>query len=388
MAIPFSYSYRNLWNRRLTTSLTVAGMALVVFVFAAILMLAEGLQKTLTTTGSWDNVVVIRKGSTSEVMSGIERDKSSLLETLPQIAPGPGGRNLLARELVVLICLRKEQSGSPSNVTIRGIGDLSLDLRPQVRIVEGRRPRPGAYEIMAGSGIARQFDSVRLNRSLRFALRDWRVVGIFDAGGTGFSSEIWGDVDTLMQAFRRPVYSSVVFRLRSPGDFEAVRSRIEGDPRLSLEAKREVRYYEEQSEIMAKFLRILGYSLTVIFSIGAVMGAMITMYSAVATRTSEIGTLRALGFRRREILAAFLMEALFLGLFGGLAGLVPASFMQLLTVSTMNFQSFAELSFRFALTPGIALGSVGFALLMGLVGGVFPAARAARMKITEALREA
>jgi len=388
MKIPLSYSYRNLWNRRLTTVLTLSGRARVVFVLAGILMLAEGLQKTRAVTGSPENVVVIRKGATSEVMSGVERDKAALLEALPQVAPGPGGGRLLAKELVVLVCLPKKGSGAPTNVTIRGVGPDSLALRPQVRLTQGRPPRPGSSAIMTGSSVARKFHGTGLHEHLRFALRDWTVVGVFDAGSTGFNSEIWGDADTLMQAFRRPVYSSVIFRLRSPGDFAEVRSRIDGDPRLSLEAKRESAYYAEQSEMMARFLRILGYSLTVIFSVGAVMGAMITMYSAVASRTGEIGTLRALGFRRRGILAAFLLESVFLGLLGGVAGLAPAAFLQLLTVSTMNFQSFSDLTFRFTLTPAIALTAVVFALLMGLAGGLFAAVRASRMRITEALREA
>jgi len=388
MAIPLSYSYRNLWARRLTTVLTLSGMALVVFVFATILMLAAGLEQTLVSTGSRDNVLVIRKGSTSEVVSGVEREKAALVETLPQIALGPAGRRLVAKELVVLITLPKRGSEKPSNVTIRGVGGASLLLRPQVRLLKGRAPRPGSTEIMVGAGIAKRFSGVGLDSSLRFALRDWRVVGIFDAGHTGFSSEIWGDAEQLMQAFRRPAFSLVLFRLRAPADLDEAVSVIGKDPRLSLEAKREDRFYEEQSEMMALFLRILGYSLTTIFSIGAVIGAMITMYSAVANRTSEIGTLRALGFQRRGILAAFLAESLFLGLIGGTVGLALSSGMQFFTISTMNFQSFAELAFRFTLTPEIVLEAVGFSVFMGLIGGLAPAVRASRMKITEALRAA
>jgi len=209
---------------------------------------------------------------------------------------------------------------------------------------------------------------------------------MFDAGNTGFNSEIWGDAEQLMQAFRRPVYSLVIFKLRDSSEFEAVRARLDGDPRLSLEAKRENLYYAEQSRAMAKFLRILGLSLTSIFSIGAVIGAMITMYSAVANRTGEIGTLRALGYQRRSILAAFLVEALLLGFFGGVAGIFFASFMQLITVSTMNFQTFAELAFSFTLSPTIVAESMAFAFIMGFVGGVLPALRASRMNIVEALR--
>ena len=386
MGIPYSYSFRNLWTRRLTTALTALGMALVVFVFAATLMLAEGLQKTLVATGSPDNVVVIRRGSQSEVQSGVERQQAAILETLPEVAIGGDGRQLLAKELVVLINLLKRGSNMPANVVIRGVSAASLQLRPQVRLVEGRMPRPGLAEIIAGTSIARRFQGAGIGEHLRFGMRDWLVVGVFDAGSTGFSSEIWGDVDQLMQAFRRPVYSSVLFKMRDSSRFEEVKRRIESDPRLTLEAKRETRYYLDQSEAMARFLRILGTTLTIIFSLGAIIGAMITMYAAVANRVTEIGTLRALGFSRSSILAAFVLESLFLGLIGGVIGVIAASFMQLITISTMNWQSFAELAFSFALTRGIVVKSLVFSLFMGLVGGILPAFRAARLKIVDALR--
>jgi len=386
MAVPLRYNLRNLVARRLTTTLTVAGMALVVFVFAAILMLAEGLRKTLVQTGSYDNVICLRKGANSEVMSGVERGHAAIIEMLPQIATGEGGQRMAAREVVVLIALPKRGSDKPSNVVMRGIGEISLALRPQVRLVEGRPPRLGSSEVMVGSSIAKKFKGMGLNETLCCGMRDWKIVGIFDAGNSGFSSEIWGDADLLMQTFRRLVYSSVLLRLQDPSDFPRVKSFIEGDPRLALEAKREVRYYEEQSEMMAKFLRILGLSLTIIFSLGAIIGAMITMYTAVANRTAEIGTLRALGFQRRNILLAFLAESLLLGLFGGMAGLLPASLMQFITISTMNFQTFSELAFSFSLTYQIVYQALGFSLVMGLVGGLLPAVRASRMKIVEALR--
>jgi putative ABC transport system permease protein len=384
--IPLLYSLRNLATRRLTTFLTASGMALVVFVFAAILMLADGLQKTLVETGSYDNVVVIRKGSVSEVQSGVDRSQASIVETQPEIAIGSKGQPLVAKELVVLINLPKRGSDKPGNVVMRGVSENSFILRPHVKLVEGRMPRPGTSEIIAGISIAKRFKGVGIGETLRFAMRDWTVVGIFDAGNTGFSSEIWGDVDQFMQAFRRPVYSSVIFKLRDSTEFEKVKSRIENDPRLTLEAMRETRYYEKQSEMMAKFLRILGISLTIIFSLGAIIGAMITMYAAVANRTSEIGTLRALGFRKGSILTAFLIESLFLALTGGTAGLFFASFLQFFTISTMNWQTFSELAFSFSLTFEIAYEALLFSLIMGLVGGLLPAVRAARMNIVDALR--
>ena len=386
MKIPLSYSFRNLWTRRLTTVFTASGMALVVFVFASILMLSEGLKKTLVTTGSYNNVVVIRKGAGSEVQSGIDREPASIVETQPEIALGPDGQRLLAKELVVLINLQKRGSTKPGQVVIRGVTGNSLILRPQVRLIEGRLPRPGSSELMAGLSIAKRFQGAGFGETLHFSMRDWNIVGVFDAGNTGFTSEIWGDVDQLMQSFRRPVYSSIIFQLGNSRDFGQVKEHLENDPRLTLEAKRETKYYADQSEMMAKFLRILGMSLTLIFSIGAIIGAMITMYASVANRVAEIGTLRAIGFQRRNILYSFIMEAMLLGLVGGCIGLFFASFLQLFTISTLNFQTFSELAFSFTLTFEIAWKSLLFSLIMGLAGGVLPALRAARMNIVEALR--
>ncbi len=385
--IPVSYSFRNLWTRRFTTCMTAGGMALVVFVFASVLMLAEGLKKTLIDTGSPDNVIVIRGSAGSEVQSGVERAQAGIVESQPEVAMGSDGSPLLAKELVVLYSLNKRGSDKPANVVIRGIGHQSLALRPQVRLVQGRMPKPGATEIVAGSSIARRFQGGGIGETLRFGMRNWTVVGIFDGGATGFDSEIWGDVDQLMQAFRRPVYSSVIFRLADSSALDRFKERIESDPRLNLDARRETKYYSDQSQAMATFLRILGVALTTIFSLGAMIGAMITMYAAVANRVGEIGALRAIGFQRRSILAAFLLEALFLGLIGGGAGLFLASFMQLVTISTMNWQTFSELAFSFTLTPEICIKSLIFSVVMGFVGGVIPAIRAARMNIVTALRE-
>lgn len=386
MAIPFLYSARSVWTRRLTTFLTASGMALVVFVFASVSMLAEGLQKTLVDTGSYDNVVVFRKGAISDVQSSVTREQAAIIESRGEIAVGSDGRQVLAKEVVVLISLLKRGTAKPSNVVIRGGSLNSIRLRPQVRLIDGRAPRPGTTEIIAGSSIARRFQGGGLGESLRFGMRDWNVVGVFDAGATGFNSEIWGDAEVLMRSFRRPVYSTVVFKLKDPDSFERLKAQMEGDPRLTHEARRETEFYSAQSEVMARFLRVLGDSLTAIFSVGAVIGAMITMYSAVANRTSEIGTLRALGFGRVSILAAFLIESLIIGLAGGLAGLFLASFLQLFTISTLNFQTFSELAFTFTLTPGIALKSLASSLAMGLTGGLLPAVRASRMPIADALR--
>lgn len=388
MQIPLTYSLRNLRTRKLTTALTAGGMALVVFVFAAVLMLDEGLRKTLVETGSTDNVVVIRKGSESEVQSGLERDKAAIVESQPQIALGAGGVRMASKESVVLITLIKRDTVKPANVVIRGVSPMGQALRPQVKIVAGRLFRPGSSEVIAGRAIAERFEGAGLGETVRFGGREWTVVGIFDAGKSGFDSEIWGDVDQLMPAFRRPVYSSMLFKLAGPDQFDALKQTVDDDPRLKLEVKRETQYYADQSEVLSKFIRILGLTLSVIFSIGAVIGAMITMYAAVASRTAEIGTLRALGFRRASVLAAFLIESLFLSLIGGAVGLFLASFMQMFTVSTMNWQSWNELAFTFTLNPEIVVKSLLFALAMGLTGGFLPALRAARLGIVDALRAA
>jgi ABC-type antimicrobial peptide transport system permease subunit len=388
MTIPLSYVVRNVAARRLTTALTAGGMALVVYVFATVLMLAAGLKATLVATGQYDNVVVIRRGAQSEVQSGVDRTQAGVVESLPDIAIGEDGRKLISKEPVVLINQPKRGSTKSSNVVIRGVTPSGLELRPQVRLVEGRMFRPGTSEIVTGRAIAEGFQGAGVGETLRFASRDWTVVGVFDAGRTGFDSEIWGDAEQMLQAFRRLGFSALIFRLADGERFEAVKSTIESDPRLTLEAKRETRFYADQSESLAKFISYLGTTISVIFSIGAIIGAMITMYASVASRTAEIGTLRALGFPRTAILVAFLVEALTLGLLGGVIGLVGASFMQALSISTMNFQTFSEIAFSFRMTPGIVAASLGFALTMGFVGGFLPAARAARMKIVDALRAA
>lgn len=384
--IPLSYIARNLTARRLTSLLTASGMALVVFVFATVLMLTEGLKSTLVQTGSEHNAMVIRRSAQTEIQSGVDRAQASVIEQHPAIALDENAQRMASKEAVVLISLPKRDSGRPSNVSIRGLEPMGLKLRPQVKLIQGRLFQPGSNEIVAGAAIARNFKGGGLGESVRFGGRDWRVVGVFDAGGAGFDSELWGDADQFMQSFRRVGFSSMIVRLGDAQGFDKLKSDLESDPRLTVEVKRESTFYAEQSETLAKFISYLGVTLSVIFSVGATIGAMITMYASVANRTGEIGTLRALGFRRADILLAFLVESLLLSLAGAALGLVAASFMQLLTVSTMNWQTFSELAFGFTLTPGIVLQTLGFALGMGLIGGFLPAVRAARLDIVEALR--
>jgi ABC-type antimicrobial peptide transport system permease subunit len=388
MTIPLSYVFRNLWTRKLTTLLTAGGMALVVFVFAAVLMLDAGLRKTLVGTGSRDNAVLLRPASQTEIQSAVYRDQASLVETLPDVARGPGGEPLVSKETLVLIAIPKRGSDKPANLVVRGMPAMGVLLRPQARLVEGRMFRPGSSEVVVGRAIAEGFDGTGIGERLRFAGREWTIVGTFDAAKSGFDSEIWGDVDQMMQAFRRTAYSSVLVRLADAGAFDAFKARIAADQRLILEVKQEPAYYQDQSKSLSTFISYLGIALSVIFSIGAMIGAMITMYAAVANRSAEIGTLRALGFRRSSILAAFLVESLMLSLVGGVAGLVLASFLQAFTITTMNWQSFSQLAFGFHLTPGIAASTLLFSLAMGLAGGFLPSVRAARLEIVDSLRAA
>ncbi|HNM64246.1 MAG TPA: ABC transporter permease [Accumulibacter sp.] len=384
--LPLAYIVRNLWLRRVTTGLTALGMALVVYVFATVLMMSEGIRATLVATGQADNVIILRKGAGAEINSAVGREQVGIIETLPGIASDALGRPLVSREPVVLINLPKRGSGKPSNVTVRGTSEAGGELRPQVRLSEGRMFRRGTSEIVAGSAVVAGFQGVGLGQTLRFAGRDWLVVGVLDAGRSGFDSELWGDSEQMLQAFRRTSFSTVVLRLADENGFDRLREALEDDPRLALEAKPERVFYAEQSEALATFIRLLGSALAVVFSIGAVVGAMITMFAAVAARSGEIGTLRALGFRRSAVLLAFLGESLLLAVLGGALGLLAASAMQAFDISTTNFQTFAELAFRFVLTPTIAVQAMAFALAMGVVGGVIPAWRAARLEIAECLR--
>ncbi len=367
--------------------LTAGGMGLVIFVFATVLMLAEGLQQTLITSGSPENAVFIRRSSETEMQSIIPRSDSAIIETLPEVSVSGTGLRLAAHEVLVLVNLPRKDTGAASHVGVRGaVNGVSLELRNQVRISAGREFMAGSSEVIIGSNIARKFNVGGLGRTLSFGGRTWTIVGVMDGGGTAFDSEIWTDVDTLMSAFKRPVYSSVTIRMRDPGAFADLKERILKDPRLVEEAWRENEYYKAQSELMARFIRILGISLTLIFSLGAMIGSMITMYAAVAARTPEIGTLRALGFKRRTILLTFLAESVFLSLLGAALGLFGASFMNKLTISTLNWQTFSELTFRFLLNRRIAVYSIIFAVVMGIAGGMLPSVRASRLNIVSALR--
>jgi putative ABC transport system permease protein len=353
-----------------------------------VLMLDSGLKRTLVATGEDTNVIFVRRSAEVEIQSMIDRLQARIIESQPEVIIGAEGAPLVSKEVAVLIARPRRRTKQASNVLIRGVGPAVLAVRPQVRLAEGRMFRPGSDEIVMGGALAGRFEDLEIGSSLRFAHRDWKIVGRFDAGGSGFDSEIWCDNEQLMQSFRRDFFSSVTVRLADRSSFDALKARLESDPRLTIQAKRERVFYEEQSRLLSGFIRLLGITLSVMFSLGAVIGATITMYAAVASRMMEVGVLRALGFRRSRILMAFLVEALLLALVGWVVGLSFASLMMQVKITTLNWTSLSELAFRFVLTPGIVLRSLVFALVMGFLGGFLPAVRAARMKIVDALRVA
>jgi ABC-type lipoprotein release transport system permease subunit len=370
-----------------TTILTLSGISLVVFVFAAVLMLAHGVEKTLVETGSDDNVIVLRRSANSELVSQIDRDASNIVNSQPELSALPGGKPLASSEVFVVINLLKKESKDMGNVAVRGISPEAFQLRPHVKIAAGRQFQFGTHEIIVGKNIATRFEGTEIGRQVLFGGDTWTIVGHFDDEGSGFESELWGDVDQLMPAFGRPVFSSITFRLRNPDDFETVKSHLQNDPRTQyIELKHEKRYYEEQSEMMAKFVRILGLIVTIIFSVGAIIGAMITMYAAVANRTVEVGTLRALGFRRKSVLGAYLVESLLLAAVGGGVGIALASLMSFIRISTVNFGTFSELAFGFSLSGKIIVDAILFSVIMGFIGGFLPSVRASRLNIVGALR--
>lgn len=388
--VPVIYNVRSLGVRRWTTAVTALGLALVVFVFTTVLMLANGVRETLKATGTADNAKIIRKGSQNEVQSGVLPEHLRLLSSAPEVATGSDGQALASPELLVIIFAQREGGVSEedgTNLNVRGVGPMGLQLHPP-HALEGRMFTPGTSEIVVGKKLAGRFKGMRVGGQVRFARRDWTVVGIMDQGGSAYDSEVWGDVDQFMDAFaRRPAFSSVTLRLKNRGDIATLKSRVESDPMLStLDVQPEIDYWSAQSEATAMFVRIVGIFVVFIFSFGAVLGAMITMYAQVAARTREIGTLRALGFRRRSVLVSFVAESVILALMAGAVGCATASLMQMASFTTMNFQTFAEMSFKFHMSTSVVVSSFAFATIMGFAGGLLPAMRAARMPIVRATR--
>ncbi len=387
MRIPFKYTFKNFGARKLTTGITISGITLVVFVFAVVLMMAEGVQKTMRDTGLDENVIVLRKSATGEVSSIIDGETQSIIRNFPEIKKDSEGEPIFSAEPVVIINLQMK-TGGMSNITVRGIASQALKLRPQIKIIQGRMINFGLKELMVGKSINERFNGAQLGSIIEFAGDKWKIVGVYESGGNGFESELWGDSRQLLSSFNRGnTVSTVTFKMNSKSDFSAIKTRFLKDRRLNqFEPKIETVFYEEQSQGLAAFIRYLGIFITVVFSMGATIGAAITMYSAVANRTVEIGTLRSLGFSRISILIAFLIESVMISLSGALIGLTLASVMQFYSIATINFATFSELSFKFSFTAGIAITSIIFALVMGVIGGFLPAFRASRLNIVKALR--
>lgn len=386
--VPLKYTLRNFGTRKLTTGITITGITLVVFVFAAVLMMAYGVQKTLVATGSEGNAIVVRKAATSEISSIVDGETQNIVRTLPYIEKTNEGRQIVSPEPVVIINLEKK-TGGLSNITVRGVSPEVFLLRPNVKITQGRMFKFGVRELIAGNSIYNRFNNAQIGSQVKFAGDNWTVVGKFDSDGSGFDSEMWGDALQLLNAFNRGnTVSSMTIKLDNPQDFDKFKRAFESERRLQqFETKTERGFFEEQSQFLSTFISVLGIFITIIFSFGSIIGAMITMYAAVANRTREIGTMRSLGFSRRSILLAFLLESLGIALIGGVLGIILASVLQFFRISTLNFSSFSELEFAFAISPGIIISSLIFALFMGFIGGFLPSVRASRMNIVNALRE-
>lgn len=384
--IPASYTVRNIINYRMTSILTILGLGLVVFVFCASLMLTHGLTETLVASGSDYNAIAIRQASQTEVQSIVNYEQARIVSTFPEVARDENGQPLAANEIYVLITLKKLASTDEGNVVVRGVQDNSMKLRPYIKIVEGRMWQDAGSEVIVGKSLNERFRNCNVGGKIRFGARDWTVVGVFDAQGTSNDSEVWCDLDQAGDAFRRPVYSSVTFRMADTSQFAALKAKVDDDRRLPLEILREKEYYARQSRTFSTFIGITGSVISVIFSLGAIVGAMITMYAAVANRTREIGTLRALGFKRWNVLVSFLFESLVISIAGAALGIVAAYFLRFVRISTTNWDTFSELAFNFEISTTIVVYALLFAIAMGIVGGFLPAVRASRMKIVEAFR--
>jgi ABC-type antimicrobial peptide transport system permease subunit len=387
MNIPLYYIWKNFLARKLTTGITIAGIALVVFVFAAVLMMADGIQQTLSSTGSNDNVVITRKSSSGEITSIIDRATADLISTMPMIQKDETGKPLLTSDAVTILNAPKKDGGGLSNLAVRGVSENALKIRNKITIISGRMFTFGARELIVGKAIEERFSNIAIGNTIKFAGDNWVIVGIMDAEKSAFESELWCDANQLIQAFNRVDYSTLTFRISDNANIEQIKAIFAGDKRLNqYEPENERKYFEKQSEAMRLFIQVLGITITVIFSVGAMIGAMITMYAAVANRTTEIGTLRALGFQRLSILIAFLVESLITAFIGGFIGIGLASILQFYSISTLNFGSFSELSFSFALTSNVIQGALTFTGIMGFIGGFLPAVKASRMSILSALR--
>jgi ABC-type antimicrobial peptide transport system permease subunit len=388
MKIPVIYNLRSLRQRPTSTVTTALGMALVVAVFVAMNALANGFRAALVSTGSDENVMVLRKGAQAEMNSGVSLQAASIVTGFPFVARNADGQPLVSAETFVVVPLQRSQGGGMANVVVRGVSLAALDVRRGIEMVEGRPFRSGAREVIVGVKYARRFPSSGVGRTVRFADTDWTIVGHFSAGGSSFESEIWGENVQFMPVFRGEVFQTVTFRMRDPGAFDGIKETLEGDSRLFVDAFREREFYANQSTLSSQVLGFIAIFISAIMAVGAVFGAINTMYAAVASRAPEIGVLLTLGFRPRSVMGSFLLEAVLIALLGGAIGCLITLPINGLVTSTTNWASFSEVAFAFRVTPGLLLNGMIFAAVMGLVGGLLPARRAARQQVVDALRQA
>jgi putative ABC transport system permease protein len=388
MAIPLTYNLNSLRVRWSSSVVAVLGIAGTVGVFVAMLSLAKGFKTTLVASGSPGNAIVLRGGATTEMMSGINLDQVRVIEDAPGVARGASGP-LVSPEVVVIAAFPLKATGTDANVQVRGVSPKALEVRDSIKIIAGRFFQPGLNELVVGRNVAGSYSGFDLGSKVKFGGGEWTIVGVFDAGGSAFDSELWSDASILGAVYKRPpnIFQSVTVHLTSPAAFTAFKDALTSDPRVTLQASRELDYYEKQSRALTTLIQVLGTMVAVVMGIGAVLGALNTMYSAVAERSREIATMRALGFGTGSVVASFVFESLCIALAGGVLGCICILPLNGMTTGTMNWQTFSHLAFAFRVTPPLLAGGVLFALLMGLVGGVPPAVRAARARIAVALRE-
>ena len=387
MALPVTYNIRNVFVRWRTTGFTVLGVTLVVAVYVLLLSMAAGIQQSSGHTGDKRNIMIVRKGSTAESSSLISKEHSRLIPFMPEIAQDAQGHPLVSADVIILISLPRRDGKGEANVVMRGISSLGMELRPQVKLVNGRWFTPGKRELVVSSRMAGRFANFDLGQSFRTSGKDLTVVGWFDGGGSAFDSEIWMDTDEARSIFDRENYSSLLVRLADGAAAGSFTNRIETDKRLSLRAGPEVGYYASQTKAAGVFV-FLGNFLAIAMSIGAVFAAMNTLYASVGARTREIGTLRVLGYSRRAILFSFILEGAFLAFIGGVLGCAAAWALHLYfgTTATMSFESFSEMMFRFRITPLLVGKGLLFSVIVGFCGSLLPAIRAARLPVIAALK--
>jgi putative ABC transport system permease protein len=389
MAIPVIYNVRSVKARWTSAIVAVLGIAGTVGVFVAMLSLARGFRATLVASGSEDNAIIMRAGATSEMMSGVALDQVKILQDAPGVARGADGAPLDTSEVVVVAPFALKSTGTDANVQVRGVSSNVLAIRRNVKIIEGRMFNPGLSELVVGKNANSTYAGLTLGNTVNFGGGHWQVVGVFDAGGSAFDSEVWTDARVLDDVYKRPtnVFQSVTAHLTSPSALQQFKDSVTADPRLSVDVSREIDYYAKQSTRMTQLITILGGLVASIMAIGAIFGALNTMYSAVAERGREIATMRALGFGAAAVVFSFVIEALLISFIGGAIGCIAVLPLNGLTTATMNFQTFSNMAFAFKITSGLLLGGVIFALVMGIIGGLPPAIRAAARPVAVALRE-